>query len=176
MKNMKSLIASIAIVGVIGMAVGVVAQGATEASVTSTVTVQNISVTVANGTVAYGTLGVNTSKDTTLGGLNNTQVATNNGNVSETLNIKGQPSASWTLGAAAGSDVYVHQFCKTGTGSPDPCDANPVYTALTTSYQALATPVAAGGNQRFDLKITTPTVSTSFVEQSVNVTVQAVAI
>lgn len=175
---MKSLIASIAIVTLVGMAVGVAVRAADTQSVTATVTVQNISVTVSDGTVAYGTLAVDTSKDTTSGGLDDTQVATNNGNVSSTLNIKGQNSTpgTWVLSGAAGNEAYVHQFCKTGGGAPDPCDSAPVYVALTTFYQTLATPVAPLGTQRFDLKITTPTATASFVEQSVNVTVQAVAI
>ena len=172
---MKSLIASIAIVAVVGMAVGVGVQGADTASVAATVTVQNISVTVADGTVAYGTLGVSTSKDTTSGGLNDTQVATNNGNVAENFAIKGSNSANWTLAGAAGADAYVHQFCTAGTGSPDPCDATPTYTALTTVNQTLASSVAVSGTKRFDLKITTPTSSTNFTEQSVNVTVLATA-
>jgi len=161
--------------GVLLVASFLPAFSATEAGVTATVTVQNISITVADGTVAYGTLGANTSKDTTSGGLDDTQTATNDGNVSETFNIKGSDSVAWTLAGAAGVNQYKHEFCKTGTGVPDPCDANPVYTALTTGYQALATPVAATGTQKFDLKITTPTSSSSFAEQSVNVTVQATA-
>lgn len=152
------------------------ALAATEGAVTATVTPQNISITVSDGTVAYGTMAANTSKDTTSGGLNDTQTATNDGNVSETFNIKGSNSVAWTLAGAAGANQYVHQFCKTGTGAPDPCDATPTYTALTTGYQALATPVAASGTQKFDLKVTTPTSSSSFAEQSVNVTVQATAI
>lgn len=148
---------------------------ATEASVAATVTVQNISVTVADGTVAYGTLGVNTSKDTTSGGVNDTQTATNNGNVTENFLIRGQNSANWTLVGVAGVDQYVHQFCTAGTGVPDPCDATPSYTALTTSNQTVVNSVATSGTQKFDLKITTPTSSSVFTQQSVNVTVVAVA-
>jgi len=178
---MKSLIATICILSLVGMVVGVAVKAADTGTVTATVTVQSISVSVSDGTVAYGILVVSTSKDTTSvasGGLDDTQVATNNGNVNETLNISGQNSTpgTWALSGAAGSEAYVHAFCKAGTGAPDPCDAAPVYTALTTTYQTLATPVAPLGTQRFDLKITTPTATASFVQQSVNVTIQAVAI
>lgn len=147
----------------------------TEAGVTATVTVQNISVSVADGNVSYGTMSANTTKDTTNTGVNDTQTATNNGNVSETFNIKGSNSTAWALAGAAGADQYKHDFCTTGTGVTDPCDANPVYTGLTLDYQQLATPIAADGTKKFDLRITTPTSSTSFVQQNVNVTVQAVA-
>lgn len=170
---MKKILAGIAVVTVFGWAFAVGA--ADTAGVSATVTVQNISVTVSDGTLAYGTLGLNTSKDTTSGGLNDTQVATNNGNVTENFNIRGQNSVAWTLEAATDANKYKHEFCKAGAGAPDPCDATPVYTALTTSNQTLASSVAADGTQRFDLKITTPTSSSSFTPQSVDVTVQVVA-
>lgn len=166
MKTARFLaILSAFIVSVVALS-GVV-KAATTASVTATVTVQNVSVTVADGTAAYGTLAVNTSADTN---PLDTQTATNNGNVAENLNIRGQNSANWTLGAAAGADTYVHRFC-TATCTTPPTN----YTALTTSYQTLATGVAASGTQTFELEITTPTSSTNFTQQSVDVTVQAVA-
>lgn len=142
------------------------AQAATTASVAATVTVQNISVSVSDGSVSYGTLGVNSSAGTN---GTDTQTATNNGNVAEDLNIKGQNSTAWTLGNAAGTDTYVHQFCTATCGS-----APTNYTKLTTNYQALATNVAANGTQTFDTYITTPTSSSSYTQQSVDVTVQAV--
>lgn len=143
------------------------ANAAGTAAVTATVTVQSVSVSVADGTVAYGTLAVSSSSGTN---GTDTQTATNNGNVAEDLNIKGQNTANWTLAAAAGADEYVHKFCVSS------CSSAPTnYTALTTSYQALGTNVAANGTQTFDLYLTTPTSSTNFSQQSVDVTVQAVA-
>lgn len=144
-----------------------IARAASTASVTATVTVQNISVTVTDGTVAFGTLASNSSTGTNPA---DTQTATNNGNITENLNIKGQNSGSWTLGATAGSDQYVLKFCTATCGTP-PTN----YTALTTSYQTLATSVATSGTQTFDLYITTPNPSTVYTQQSVDVTVQAVA-
>lgn len=140
---------------------------ASTAAVTATVTIQNISVTATDGTVAFGTLANNTSAGTN---GSDTQTATNNGNITENLNIKGQNSANWTLAATAGSDQYVLKFC-TATCATPPTN----YTALTTSYQTLATSVAASGTQTFDLYITTPNPSTVYTQQSVDVTVQAVA-
>jgi len=144
-----------------------VALAAGTATIAATVTVQNISVSVSDGTIAYGTLGSNSSAGTN---GTDTQTATNNGNVAEDFNIKGQNSGSWTLGGTAGADQYVHKFCTATCGS-----APTNYTALTTSYQALANSVAASGTQTFDLYITTPNPSTVFTQQSVDVTVQAVA-
>lgn len=171
---MKKYVTNIQILAVIGWVVlsmtAGFAQAATTAAVTATVTVQNVSVTVSDGTVPYGTLATNTAKSTITADLNDLQTATNGGNVTEDLNIKGQNTAAWTLGATAGADQYIHQFC-TATCSSPPTN----FTALTTSYQTLKTSLAASGTQTFDLRIVTPTSSTSFTQQSVDVTVQAVA-
>lgn len=164
---MKSILISVSILGLVGMLVCSAVLAGSEASVTATVTVQNISVGVTDGSVAYGTLGSNTSAGTNPA---DTQTVTNNGNITENFNIKGQNSVNWTLGATAASDVYVHKFCTATCGTP-PTN----YTALTTSYATLATGITTSGTQTFDLYITTPNPSTVFTQQSVDVTVQAVA-
>lgn len=164
---MKAFLTQSSFLLFVGVITWSAASAATSATVTATVTVQNISVTVADGTVAYGTLGSNTSAGTN---GSDTQTATNNGNVAEDFNIKGQNSANWTLAGTTASDQYVHRFCTATCGS-----APTNYTALTTNYQALAVGVATSGNQTFDLYITTPDPSTVFTQQSVDVTVQAVA-
>lgn len=146
-------------------------------TVSATVTPQNISVSVADGTVAYGTVALSSSKDTTSGGTDDTQTATNDGNVAEDFNIKSSNATggtAWTLAGSIGSDQYKHSFCNTGSGSPDPCDTGPTWTAMTTSYQALGSNIAASGTSKFDLKIDTPSASTDFVQKTITVTVQAV--
>ena len=147
-----------------------IANAATSASVTATVTLQNESVTVSDGTISYGTLSTSTAKSTIAADLNDTQTVTNNGNVAEDLSIRGQDSANWTLAGTAGANQYVHKFC-TATCSSPPTN----FTALTTSNATLATNVAASGTQTFELQITTPSSSTSFAQQSVDVTVLATA-
>jgi hypothetical protein len=142
-------------------------KAASSATVTATVTVQNISVTVSDGTVAYGTLGTSTSAGTN---GTDTQTATNNGNVTEDLLIKGQNTTAWTLGATSSSDQYIHRFCSSSCASPPTS-----YTALTTSNQTLAASKAASATQTFDLYITTPSSSSSFTQQSVDVIVTATA-
>lgn len=141
------------------------------AVVSATVTVQNVSVSVSPGTVAYGTMALNTSKSTIPADLNAPQTVTNNGNISEQFNIRGQNSANWTLGLTAGADTYVHQFCSAACTSP-PTN----FTGLTTNYQTLAASVASSGTQTLHLRLTTPTTSSVFTQQSVDVTIQAVAI
>src|SRR3989338_8572623 len=160
---MKSLIASIAILGLVGMVVGIAVHGADTASVAATVTVQNISVSVSDGTVTYGTLAAGASTSTLASGLNDLQTATNNGNVNENFNIRGQNTGCpWTLASSVGANTYKHEFSK---------DNGSTWTAaLTTSNQSLATSVATSTSQTFDLQITTPTSSTCYGQQSVDVT------
>lgn len=145
--------------------------GADTADVTATVTVQNVSVTVTDGSVNYGTLGTTETEDTANnGGVNDSQTATNNGNVQVDLNIRGANTVNWTLAAIQGSDQYFHKFCTVD------CDGSPTWSALATpGYTTLATGVAASGSQVFDLQIGTPTSTTNFTQQSATVTVQAVA-
>lgn len=169
---MKSLITSIAILGVFSLAIGV-AGNAAETTVSATVTVQNISVSVSDGIVAYGTLGAGDSEDTTSSGVDNTQIAANDGNITEDFNIRGTDSDDWLLKAVpAATNEYKHEFCKVDTGD---CDGTPDWTALTTSNQTLKLGVTESGTYDFDLQITTPDPSTSYVQQSVNVTVVATA-
>jgi len=172
MKFINKLTAGLGIFALLAV-VALPALAATEGAVSATVTAQLVSIaSIDDGTVVYGILNVNTSKDTTASGLNDSQTATNDGNVSADFNIKGSDSANWTLAGAAGADQYKHEFCRGDTGD---CDGTPAFTALTTDYQTLDTAVGANGTQVFDLKITTPTSSSNFTEQSVNVTVQVVA-
>jgi hypothetical protein len=127
-----------------------------------------ISVSVSDGAVAYGTLPLNTSKSTCTSELNDAQIVTNNGNVTENFLIRGQNSANWTLAATAGTDQYVHKFlngtCSTFSGG----------TALTTSDQTFATGIPPNGTAILNLQITTPTATNYFTQQSVNVTITAV--
>jgi len=166
---MKSLIAILGILGMVGLAIGPFVYAGSTATVTATVTVQNISLTVADGAVAYGTLAANTSKSTCTSELNDAQIITNDGNVAENFNVKGQNSANWTLAATPGTDQYVHKFvtstCSTFTGG----------TTLTTSYQTAYTNVAVNATTTLNLQITTPNPSTVFTQQNVDVMLQAVA-
>jgi hypothetical protein len=135
-------------------------------TVTATVTAQNISLSVSSGTVTYGTLALNASKSTIT--LSDTQTVSNDGNVAEDFNIKGSNSANWTLDSDNSTqDHYIHEF-SVNSGSD--------WTALTTNDQSLAINVAAtSGTADFDLQITTPQSSSVYTQQSVNVTVTAIA-
>lgn len=167
---MKSFLSLFVLSTLIALSFGVATEAATEGTVTATVTAQNVAVTVSDGTITYGTLAVSTTEDTTLNGnLDDTQTATNDGNVSSDLDIKGQDATGgtgWTLAATIGADQYVHEFCITD------CDGTPSWTALTTTYQTLASGVAAAGTQDFDLKLSMPSSVSDYVQKSVDVMVQ----
>ncbi len=133
----------------------------------------NVSVSVSDGVVTYGTMPANTSKSTL--DLSDMQTATNNGDVTENFNIKGTDATgggcTWTLVATNGSNQYIHQFCNDTSYD---CSSPPTnYTALTTDYQSLATGIPVSGTVDFQLRITVPTESSCYGEQSVNVTIQA---
>jgi len=136
----------------------------------------NISVSIDDGVITYDIMPTNTSKSTLPGELNDMQTATNDGDVTENFNIKGYDASgggcTWTLAGTNGSDQYVHQFCN---DTDLDCSSPPTnYTALTTTYQTLDTNIPVSGTVDFQLRITVPTESSCFGEQSVNVTVQAV--
>ncbi len=135
-----------------------------------TPTAKVISVAVADGIITYGTMTTGEIKTTIT--LADTQTLTNDGNVSETFNIKGQNTVCpWTLAATAGSNLYVHQFCKTTDVS---CASPPTgYTELTTTYTALYTGVAVSGTKQIDLRLIAPTVTSCGGQQNVDVTIQA---
>jgi len=166
----KKFIIPVSVLGLAGMLVAYsVAFAASTATVAATVTVQNISLSVADGSIAYGTLASNSTKSTCTSELNDLQTITNDGNVAETFNIKGQNSTNWTLAATAGSDQYVESFI-TST-----CATWSTGTALTTSYATAATNVAPSGTANLNLQINTPNPSTVFTQQNVDVLLQAVA-
>ena len=169
---MKSFLGFISILFLTGMAVSSVVHSATTASVTATVTARNVSVSVSDGSISYGNVNLGGTASTTPSGIDDSQTATNNGNVSADLNIIGTDSADWTLESSTGADQYTQAFCNT-----DACDSSPTwslmqeaaYTTLSSSTLATST-----GTQIFDLRINLPSSSSSYDQQSVNVTVQAV--
>jgi hypothetical protein len=127
-----------------------------------------ISVSVSDGAITYGTIPANSTKSTCTSELNDAQAVTNDGNVTENFLVKGQNSANWTLAATAGTDQYVHKFlngsCSTFSGG----------TALTTSDQTFAIGIAPNATATLNLQITTPTATSYFTQQSVDVIITAV--
>jgi hypothetical protein len=128
-------------------------------TVTATVTVQNISLTVSDGTVTYGTLAVSSSANTAAAGLDDTQTITNNGNITEDFNIKGQNSGDWTIhDTTIGADTYVHEWCTSD------CDGTPTWNGFDADYEALASAISSSGTQDFDLRLNTPSSSSVYTQ------------
>ncbi len=166
-RNLKGLLPGIFFVLILsGVAYLTNAKAATTGTVTATVTAQNIALTVADGSVTYGVIGVGGSVATNASGVNDSQDAVNVGNTASNINIKGQNATNWTLGGSPSSETYSHKFCTTN------CDAGPSWTALTTSYQTLKANLAVGGTQNFDLILYAPSSTTNYTQQTVDVTVQ----
>jgi len=146
-------------------------RAAITANVTATVTAQNISVTLtSDGSVAFGTITTSSTQDTTSSGVNDTETAQNNGNITEDFNIKAGDSTNWTLAGTADSETYTMDFCTSD------CDGTPTWTdvGIDPSYVTLASGVSASGTQDFDLQVGTPTSTSSYGEQSITVTIQAI--
>lgn len=146
-----------------------VVKAATTGEVSATVTVSNLAISVTDGTVAYLIISANSTEDTTTGGVDNSQTATNDGNIPATFNITGTDSDDWTLAGTAGSETFTHKWCTSD------CDGTPSWTAITTGYTELATPISASSDQVFDLQMGTPTTTTNFGQQTATVTIQTVA-
>ena len=166
----------IIVLGSLVFGVSNVAFATTSQAVTATVKLQDIEVTVADGSINYGTLALSAFQDTlaTTGHLNDQQVATNGGNIAEDLSIKGQNAAAagctgspppWAISSTStGADQY-EQSMSTSTGT--------LWTPLSTSYITLGLNVATSSTVPFDLKISTPVSSVCYQSQSVDVTVLA---
>lgn len=143
-------------------------------TVAATVTAQIYSVSVTDGTVAFLTVAQDSTQDTTTSGVDDSQTATNDGSVTAKFNIKATDStggSGWTLGGTAGSETYTMKFCTSD------CDGTPTWNSvgIDPSYATLAASVVSTGNQVFDLQVGTPSSTTETTEQSITVTVQAVA-
>lgn len=118
------------------------------------------------GTIEYGYVGKGETKSTLDVGA--TRTAANDGNTTADFNIKTSKASNgieWSVGSAAGSHVFVHEFSTNGgqgwTLFED--DVN---------YQTLAASVGVGSTAIFDLRITVPTYSDTQTK-TVTVTIQA---
>ena len=162
MKNKRFLITSVfVIIGLLFSATAVY----TEDVINVTVTAQNISIAVENGeSVAYGTLALDSSKSTIQLGVP-TITVTNDGNMQEDFDIKSSSSTNWALsGVDNGVDTFTHEF-STSTGSS--------WTYMTTDYATMSSNMSPSASSTLDLRITTPTVTEHFTQQTISVTILA---
>ena len=146
---------------------------ADEKNVTATVTIGNVSVTLAPTSFNYGTMPFNTTKesfDVIDGGSKN--ISATVGSVVTNLTIKGADStggSGWTLAGTNGAGTYVHSF---GEAADQTTQPGSYATLNSASFTTLKTGVAASGVVWFGLRIQTPT-SGEEAQQSAVVTVLA---
>jgi hypothetical protein len=144
--------------------------GAESANVSATVTITEISVSVSDGGVDYGIIGLSSTADTTATGVDDTQVITNGGNVPIDINILGTNTTSWSLSnTAIGADQFMHKYCTSS------CDSGGTWTAISTGYTSMVSniPDTTSNTQDFDLEISTPSSTTDYTQQTTTVTIQA---
>ena len=140
------------------------------ASLRARVLEATVSVTVTPATIAYGTVALGTSEDTVT--LGQQLTVTNNGGVTADFSIKSSDATrdggtTWTLVTTTpGDNQFKHEFSTDGSFPG---------TALTTSYQSLATGKAPGATQDSDLQITMPGSTTDYLEHTIIITILAVA-
>ena len=134
-------------------------------TVTATVSATNLAVSVSDGTIAFGSVALNTATSTH--GTGQTQTATNDGS-NATLNVKTTDATNgttWTLGLTPGSDIFTLAVSTTTGSSYSLLQATDVYLTASSSFASLtSTPL--------DFRFTTPTASTDFVQKSLTSTVQ----
>ena len=161
----------------------------TSGNVTCTVSGKLISVNVTDGSIAFGTLDLGSTKNSALyDDPNNTdgmtpaqtQTITNTGNVAEDFNMKTTNaigSTDWTIAAAAGVNEFTYGYLVSDTAY----DGGAVIDAFTKwnsadSYVADAggDDVAASGVKYLELEISIPTSTGDYTEHTITVTVLAV--
>lgn len=134
-------------------------------TVTATVTATNLAVSVADGSIAFGSVALNTA--TTTVSTAQSQTVSNDGS-NATLNVKSSDATngtSWTLGLNPGSDIFKLEVSTTTGSSYSALQATDVYLTASSTFASLM-------DQVVDFRFTTPTVSTDFVQKSVTITVQ----
>ena len=142
---------------------------AATATVGATVTASNLSLSVANGTIVYGSVALSTA--TTTAGNGYTQTVTNLGSTM-VLNAKSSNATggtAWTLGTSIGSDTFNHEVSTT-TGS-----TYMTFQATDTYLTASSTFPNGAATQALHFRLTTPSASTDFVQKSITITLQAAA-
>ncbi len=166
-EQLKNLLVVSIMIGTISMFSfwGYRAQALDTDTVVATVTATNLAVSVSDGSIAFGSVALNTA--TTTAGTGQTQTVSNDGSAA-TLNIKSSDATNgtaWTLGTSPGSDIFKLEVSTT-TGS--------TYATFqsTNTYLTASSTFASLTNQVVDFRFTTPTVSTDFVQKSLTITVQ----
>ena len=140
-------------------------RAADTAAVSATVTATNLAVSVSDGSIAFGSVALNTA--TTTAGNSDTQTVTNDGS-DAALNVKSGNATggtTWTLGTSPASNVFKLEVSTTTGSTYMTLQATDTYLTASSSMTSLLT-------QALDFRFTTPTASTDFVQKSLTITVQ----
>src|SRR3989344_7314765 len=145
-QNLRVYIVAMAFVGGGGFFLGRITRAATTANVTATVSAVNLAISVADGSIAYGS--VNLSTATSTAGNGETQTVTNDGSTMK-LNVKSSDATggtAWTLGTSISSNIFKHEVSTT-TGS--------TYMTFqaTDTYLTASTTIPAGLTQNLDFRL-----------------------
>jgi C1A family cysteine protease len=129
-----------------------------------------VSVVVTPASIAYGTVALGTSKNTTLG---QHLTVTNNGTVAENFKIKSSNATrdggtTWALGATPGNNTFTHAFSTNGGGSWP-------LMGVADNYYPLASNISPNGTQTFDLQIGMPASTNDYAQHTIIITILAVA-
>ena len=137
----------------------------TESTVSATVTPAVLSVSATPTSVDYDVVELSS-----VGNLPTPTsfTATNNGSITENINIRGADTANWTLENAVGANQYVHKASNDNF-------AIQTITLVTPGSTLLKASVAVNGTVTVSLKLDAPTSSTTAAQQNAAVTVIAVA-
>ncbi|MEK7609682.1 MAG: hypothetical protein AAB470_00995 [Patescibacteria group bacterium] len=159
------LMGGIIVIASIVILTGPVARAASTATVAATVTATNLAVSITDGSIAFGSVALNTA--TTTVGNGETQTVSNDGS-NAVINVKSGNATggtTWTLGTSPGSNIFKLEVSTTTGSTYMTFQATDTYLTASSSSASLTT-----GPLNF--RFTTPTVSTDFVQKSLTITVQ----
>ena len=126
----------------------------------------NLAVSVSDGSIAFGSVALNTAT-TTAGGTGQTQTVSNDGS-NAVINVKSGNATggtTWTLGTSPGSDIFKLEVSTTTGATYMTFQATDTYLTASSSSASLT-------SGPLDFRFTTPTASTDFVQKSLTITVQ----
>lgn len=134
-------------------------------TVAATVRATHLAVSVSDGIIAFGSMPLNTASTTV--GSGETQTVSNDGS-DAVLNVKSSNATggvTWTLGTSPGSNIFQMEVSTTSGSTYTTFQATDTYLTASSSFASLT-------DGDVDFRITTPTVSSDFVEKSVTLTLQ----
>lgn len=164
-RNRTAVLVGGVVVFVLAIFGGYTARAASTATIAATVTATNLAVSVSDGSIAFGSVALNTATTTANNG--ETQVVTNDGS-NAVLNVKSGNATggtTWTLGTSPGSNIFKLEVSTTTGSSYMTLQATDTYLTASSTFQSLL-------SQNVDFRFTTPTASSDFVQKSLTITVQ----